>query len=99
MKKHFLDILGEKYQIIPKDELNLDGVSCVGACFHEQKEIHILNGLSKEDEMKTYLHEIFHASFFELCLNQTDIDKNVQEILAEGFSRIIAKNFKLTRKK
>ena len=83
-------VKGTKYTIKFADVCQVNGAEAEGYCDIEQKVIAIKNYPKNSLFVgKTFLHEVFHALWFELGLYSTDIDQNLQEILAENYSNFL----------
>jgi hypothetical protein len=95
-----LCISGNKWRIVLKDRLFDDGNEVRGLCDFESKSIYI--GVKAHKTRKsleaTFIHELFHAVLFENCLDQTDLDKNLHEIIVESLSRFVVDKFVLNLK-
>ena len=81
-------ILGEPWKIVIKDIPGYEGL-----CDREEKVIYLDPSLSEANMIQTYLHEIFHAIWHRVSLNQTNIDPNLQEIIVDNFATWLAENY------
>ena len=70
----------------------LDGNECLGLCDYDAKTIFVLSGLTNEETLLVYVHEIIHAAISELHLS---IDYVTDEVLADGLSAIIISALKV----
>jgi hypothetical protein len=52
------------YDVVRQDRIK-DDPDCLGLCDGESRIIFIKSGLSDSEELKTLIHEIFHAIEFE----------------------------------
>ena len=88
-------VCGQQWSIKLKDHLYDEGIEIRGLCEFDEKTIHI--GVKAHKTRKsleaTFLHELFHAVLFENCLDQTDLDRNLHEIIVESISRFMINNF------
>lgn len=91
MKDHSLNIFGKTWQI--KHVSDFDNFPYHGLCVWDKYEIHIRKDLKDEAYWSCYFHEVFHAIWHTTGLNQTDIDRNIQEVIVENFSAWLAENF------
>lgn len=95
-----ITICGQVWSIKLKDHLYDDGVEIRGLCEFDERTIHI--GVKAHKTAKslqaTFLHELFHAVLFENCLDQTDLDRNLHEIIVESLSRFLQDKFILRLK-
>jgi hypothetical protein len=91
-----LDILGAKYSVIMTD---LTNSNAMGECYKAQKIIKIHDKLEGEELLSTMIHEVIHAMFYESGLNQTSVNGDIEEIIAEQGSRVITSFFKKMLKK
>lgn len=57
-----------------------------------KKEIVINNDSTQKFD--TMLHELLHACWYRTALSQTDISRDVQEIIVESFAIVLSENFK-----
>ena len=86
MKK--LSILGAKVAV--KVKKIDDSLGMVAYYNPENNEIVIDPRYSKLEF--SYFHEVFHSAWDRAGLNQTDVSKNIQEIVCEVFSTVMAEN-------
>ena len=70
-----------KYDIVYQDLIGGDP-NCLGMCDPNTKHIYIKNGLSKREELKTYIHECAHSLFDEnnIKISHRDVYK-IEEAL------------------
>lgn len=64
----------------------------------QKKLITIDDQLSHDEELHTELHEVLHAAWDRLSLNQTAIPREVQEIIVDGFATVLVENYKIKAK-
>lgn len=90
-------ISGQSWKILLKERLFDDGVEIRGLCDFDEKTISIGIGAHKNAKsiQATFLHELFHAVLFENCLDQTDLDRNLHEIIVESLSRFLLDKFSI----
>jgi hypothetical protein len=96
-----LNIKGADWKIVLKERLFDEGDEIRGLCDFEEKTIYIsVQGHKTTKSMHaTFLHELFHAVLFENALDQTDLDRNLHEIIVESLSRFMLDTFSLSLKK
>lgn len=66
----------------------------MGYCEKSPIKIFINTAHSKKDQYESLTHELIHAVFFRLGLDQV-LSYEMQEVLAEGIGNFIASSFKL----
>lgn len=77
----------------PLDELGYSGM------FEPvEKRITIDENLSADESMQTEIHEVLHACWFRLSLNQTQIPHSLQEVIVDTFATALTENYKIKPK-
>lgn len=71
------------------------GNECYGLCDYENRTISVQRHLQDEMCTQTFAHELIHATLHELHI---DLDKVLDEALAEGISLILSEIFTLLPK-
>lgn len=84
MKLKSINIFGTTYKI---KELDLGGSTC-GLCSFDKKEIYINKNLSTKEKEVTFWHEVLHAMFYELSINQS-VDNQLEEIIVDNAAKLI----------
>ncbi len=91
--KNFIDILGTRWKIKKhKVDIVYEGRTVEGLCIPCDKDLHI-RMRDKDTTTETFFHEAGHGLFDALGLNQTSIHPDLQEIIVEGYSKFLIKNF------
>jgi len=82
--KKFIDVFGERYKI------KLGGLDkgYLGMCDTDEKIIYLME--DQNDKYSTFIHELIHAIFYEVGLNQS-ISGSLEQIVCETISKQIAK--------
>lgn len=87
-------IKGSKWKVIRKKYLkDEDGNDLLGQCNFEKRIIYLLRPQANETE--TLVHEFIHAALFELHL---DIGPVAEEMLTEGLTQSLTREFKISQK-
>lgn len=78
-----INILGTEYTLLVDYPTNANSI-----CDYENKEIHITQGLAKNEHGATIRHELIHAFMFEsgLGLNFEHIEKGQEELMVDWFA-------------
>lgn len=63
-----------------------------------EKRITIDENLDPEESMQTEIHEVLHACWFRLSLNQTQIPGSLQEVIVDTFATALTENYKIKPK-
>ena len=71
------------------------GDDCLGLCDFSERVILMLKGQSKSAEAQTFMHEIIHASFYEL---HVVIPEEIEEVLCDGLGYILTNSFSVCEK-
>jgi Zn-dependent peptidase ImmA (M78 family) len=66
-----------------------------GDCCPETFVIYIDKNLDPDLQAKTILHEVIHAVFFRMGIENTTVDENMREILCDLIAAVIQENFKI----
>ena len=77
-------ILGRHFKISFKDKLE-NGY--MGLC--EANELLILIVKDRAEMRRTFLHEVIHATFRALSMEQTSIHPDIEEIIAENVAKVM----------
>ena len=90
-------IKGQLWKVIYKKVVKDDeGNLCFGLTDKDQRKIYVEKNL-KGDQLKLVLfHEYCHALFFELHLS---LDHNLEEVIVDGFSSTIYRQFSMVYRK
>lgn len=87
-------IKGSKWKVIKKKKLvDDDGNDLLGQCNFEKRIIYLQKG--QANEIDTLVHEFIHAALFELHL---DIGPVAEEMLTEGLTQALTREFKISKK-
>lgn len=76
-----------------------EGNRCDGLCCKKTRTITLDRYLKDTEKTSTYLHELLHAVLYELKINQTSLDSDVEEIIVAGIEEFIMENFTFRLKK
>ena len=89
-----LSIFGQTWQVVEQhkipsdDDKELAGLAC-----KESKTIHIEKLQDVEAKLHTLIHEVGHAMFARVGLNQTEISSDIEEVIVENFATVMCENF------
>src|SRR5690606_1444145 len=91
MKKKSLLVFGTRYSVRAiKDLAHNNGI--LGFCDKRKKQIGIDAGLTPRQQVETLLHELAHAVFHEVALDQA-ISHGLEEVTVENIAKAIYQNF------
>lgn len=94
MKKSFT-VLGQKVKIkFHKKTLELHGNFVYGYYDIELHEIHIGHHNTYESFLQTWAHEIGHCLMQRSGIRQTSLSRDIEELIAEQYSKLIYELFK-----
>lgn len=92
LRPRTLKVLGRTYVCSYEPALNL-GVGNVGLCDNANMVIHILDGQHPVEEADTMIHELLHAIWFIMSIDQGDVDEEaVVRRLASGLIGVFLDN-------
>jgi len=80
-------VYGIEYKVVKDKTIEKKGLA--GDVNFKKKIIRIADG-----EMSTLIHEIFHATLYEMNFAQV-LEDDIEELLVENLSQVVAKNFTL----
>lgn len=87
-----LRIMGRQYGV-NWEKTNLLGSSAVGFCINTKLEIVVQDGLHPVEELDTLLHEIFHAIWFQMSINEhTPEEEVIVRKMAGGLTQVLMDN-------
>ena len=94
-----LKIIGFDWKIITgkkSDDVAYEG-NCFGATHHGTQKIFLDKDTTEQNREKTFIHEIFHALWWQMGLQKRkDIEQNLEEeivhTLAQGFYQVLKDN-------
>ena len=95
-KKFSLNVFGKKVEVKVLKGLREQGVE--GLFIPAKWSILVNLEQSKEDAVKTLLHELTHAMIHRTGINQS-LSHDLEEVIAENVSTVICENFNLVLKK
>lgn len=87
-----LRIMGRQYGInwVKANEL---GQSHVGLCTNSKLEIVVQDGQHPVEELDTLIHELFHAIWFQMSINEHDAEEEViVRKMAGGLTQVLMDN-------
>ncbi len=87
-----LRIMGRQYGVrwVPLNEL---GQAHVGLCMNSKLEIVVQDGQHPVEELDTLLHELFHAIWFQMSINEHDAEEEViVRKMAGGLTQVLMDN-------
>lgn len=84
-------IKGEPWIIRENDTLDSSGL-----CTFKTRTIEIQGTMSDKDKRIALYHELFHALFGELSLENTELSSDVEEIIVDQIAIFIDKIFNIT---
>lgn len=95
----YVVIKGEVWAIKIIDMSNMltyDDKGCVtghavGLCEAGTKTLYFHDKLSKELRKSTFLHELGHAIFTEMGMNQTSFSSDTEELIVENYANVLCK--------
>ena len=85
-----MTIKGENWIIRENDKLDSSGL-----CTFKTKTIEIQGTMSDKDKRIALYHELFHALFAELSLENTSLSECVEEIVVDQIAIFIDKTFNI----
>ena len=92
-------VYGHKWDIKYKWNLRDDNGEAVdGMCDNKERAIYIDRSSDKEERLGIFFHELFHVIIHELKVGQTELNPEVEEIIVEGISDYLVRNFNIRRK-
>ena len=92
LRPRIIKVLGRAYVISYEPALNL-GVPNVGLCDNANMVIHILDGQHPVEEADTLIHELLHAIWFIMSIDQGGVDEEaVVGRLASGLIGVFLDN-------
>lgn len=94
MKKPF-NVLGLEVPVIQKKVLENNDA---GVFDPVKKEIFICKSLPKDQQKFVELHELLHAVFFRIGIEDIGVDAKSEELLCNQIATVLLDNFRLTRK-
>lgn len=72
---------------------NLLGATAVGFCVNSKLEIVVQKDLHPVEELDTLLHEIFHAIWFQMSINEHPLEEEVVvRKMAGGLTQVLMDN-------
>ena len=86
-------IFGKDIKIIPGD-LRVKGLD--GYFDPQSLTIHIEKTLKGDEKSHTLIHEMVHAVFHRVSINQTSLHPDVQEIICDSIATALTENFKIS---
>lgn len=87
-----LRIMGRQYGV-NWEKSNLLGASVVGLCVNTKLEIVVQDGLHPVEELDTLLHEVFHAIWFQMSINEHNPEEEViVRKMAGGLTQVLMDN-------
>lgn len=90
-----ITIKGKEWTIKRPRKLVERGNECYGLCDYDARIISVLRNLEDAMCAQTFAHEIIHATLHELHI---ELDKVLDEAIAEGVSLILSEVFMLLPK-
>ncbi len=75
--------------------IDSDNGKCIGTCDYITRTIEIKRTLSKDSKLRTYLHEVLHAAWFESGLH---LEEKRDEKLTQDLEDILLGLFKVIPK-
>lgn len=92
LRPRTIKVLGRTYVVSYEPSLNL-GVPNVGLCDNANMVLHILDGQHPVEEADTVLHELLHAIWFIMSIDQGGVDEEaVVGRLASGLIGVFLDN-------
>ena len=92
LRPRIIKVLGRAYVISYEPALNL-GVPNVGLCDNSNLVIHVLDGQHPVEEADTLIHELLHAIWFIMSIDQGGVDEEaVVGRLASGLIGVFLDN-------
>lgn len=89
-----IKVFGKEYKLLKEK------TGYAGLCDKEEKTISICPSHKNSYEiLHTLIHEIAHATWHENSIGQTELNSQVEEIMANSIATIILDNFNLSLKK
>ena len=87
-----VDILGSTWEIAFFDRELPDGSDNWGLCHRDKKCIWIVRNPDREQEIDTFLHELFHAFWHEYRRGNRETEEVAVTILSAGLSKALTNN-------
>lgn len=99
MRIRYLSILGKEWSVFWYSRKLLTelhtGEDNWGKCHAAKRYIEILTQLDALENLDTLMHEIGHAIWYEFKRGEDETEENAVNVLASGFTRVLADNPKL----
>jgi len=89
-------VFGYLCPVIVKKELIEQDIECHG--LFKDNKIYIAKHKDKEIMFHTLLHEMGHALFHRISINQAGIPHELQEIIVDTYATMLLENFKMEKK-
>jgi len=86
-------IKGKTWRVFRRWGLTLNGHKVYGLCDAEERIIVLDNCLTRDEVLKTFLHELNHAILHELGVWTLNAD--FEEVIVEGFADVYTDLFKI----
>lgn len=90
-----IKLKGKTWKVIYKKVILVDGEECRGATDTSERTIEILIGLDDEAFTKVLLHELMHATIYEIHIELHDV---IEEALVMAFTDTAMEHFKISLK-
>lgn len=65
----------------------------------DTKEIKISSSLTGDELTITEVHELFHATWDRIGLDQARLAIEIEEVIVQNFATVVVENYQLTRRK
>lgn len=95
-KPFFINVFGMRIKVVYD---HIRSIRTAGLWLTEKKVILIDSGLSKDYQDQVLVHEIGHAVFSRVGIEQAKIHKDVEDIIVDNIATAITENFHLVPKK
>jgi len=95
-----INVYGKVWTVSYKWNLKTDeGVLADGLCDKQKKIMWIDRATKPAERSSIFLHELFHAILHELKVGQTDLNREVEEIIVTGIEEFLMENFTIRLKR
>jgi len=94
-----IDVKGKLWKVEYKWNLSDEGTLCDGLCDDTLRTIFINRATPKEQRAGIFMHELLHALYYELNLQEATFSEDVEEILVENTVQFLLDKFSLRLKR